>query len=74
MATKIESIQAKAKRQLDKIIPFDQWVELRERTEEEKKIYKQTVETLQNILDGKNEVYDTIITTIKNGKTTSRLK
>ncbi|MCC8360588.1 hypothetical protein [Salinimicrobium sediminilitoris] len=73
MASKKERMQAKAQKMLDKYMPYEQWVQVRERTEEEKELYKQTRETLQNIVDGKNEIFDTVTTTIKNGKTSSKL-
>lgn len=72
MASKKERNQVKAQKILDKCMPYEKWIEVKERTEDEKKLYKDTLQTLENIIEGKEEVYDTVTITTKNGKTTTK--
>ncbi len=72
MATKKERNQAKAIKLRDKLMPYEKWIEVKERTEDEKKLYKDTFQTLENIIEGKEEVFDTVTITAKNGKTTTK--
>ena len=70
MADKHEKRKKWAQKELDKIMPYEKWVAIRERTDHEKKLYKESVSNLQKLASGEEKWYDKITITNKNGKTT----
>lgn len=68
MATKQEKNQKWAEKQLLKILPFDQWLAARPRTDFEIELYKESFKTLLDLAEGKTEFYNTISIVNRNGK------